>query len=110
VIYNWQNNRNPFIDLPDLIDYIWGDNFGDVWFNNLDISEYSNGLTFYPNPTKGSVSFKSELDKVEVFSLRGQKLLSYQNVRVLDLNLEKGLYLIRVFKGNKSSNLKIIIN
>src|SRR5690606_28383369 len=25
VIYTWQMNRNPFIDEPDLIEYIWGD-------------------------------------------------------------------------------------
>ena len=37
VIYNWQNNRNPFIDLPDLISYIWGDNSDEVWFDNLNV-------------------------------------------------------------------------
>lgn len=24
-VYNIQNNRNPFIDMPELVDYIWGD-------------------------------------------------------------------------------------
>lgn len=30
VIYTWQFNRNPFIDKPDLIEYIWGNNMGEV--------------------------------------------------------------------------------
>ena len=50
VIYNWQNNRNPFIDLPALISYIWGDNSGEVWFDNLNVYEFNNELTFFPNP------------------------------------------------------------
>lgn len=31
VVYDWQNNRNPFIDIPDLVDYIWGDKQGLPW-------------------------------------------------------------------------------
>jgi endonuclease I len=41
VIYNWQNNRNPLIDLPELVNYIWGENYGDIWFDNLNISTKS---------------------------------------------------------------------
>ena len=34
VIYEWQNNRNPFIDNPDLADYLWGDKTGQSWQGN----------------------------------------------------------------------------
>ena len=110
VIYNWQNNRNPLIDLPELVNYIWGDNFGDIWYNNLNISTNKNDFKFYPNPSTGNIFFNSFLDKVEIFSLNGQKLLSYHNVRMLDINLEKGLYLICLYKEGKTLNQKIIIN
>tara|TARA_B100000787_G_C16133875_1_gene268687 strand:- start:593 stop:718 length:126 start_codon:yes stop_codon:yes gene_type:complete len=26
-------HRNPFIDHPELVDYIWGDKYGQEWFN-----------------------------------------------------------------------------
>jgi endonuclease I len=110
VIYNWQNNRNPLIDLPEIVNYIWGDNFGDVWYDNLNISTNQNHFKFYPNPTTGTILFNSFLDKVDLFSINGQKLLSFYNVRRLDINLEKGLYLIRMYKEGTSSNHKIIIN
>lgn len=29
VVYSYQNNRNPFIDFPDLAEYIWGNKFGE---------------------------------------------------------------------------------
>jgi endonuclease I len=110
VIYNWQNNRNPFIDLPALISYIWGDNSNEVWFDNLNVYEFNSELTFFPNPTSGRVFFKSEVDKVDIFSLLGQKIVSYSNITILDINLEKGVYLMRLYDGSKSSTHKIIIN
>ena len=110
IIYNWQNNRNPFIDFPNLISYIWGENSGEVWFDDLSLLEFNNELTFYPNPNNGKIFFKSELDKVEIFSLTGQRLIQYLNTNELDHNLEKGLYLMRINKGNKSSSHKIIID
>ena len=31
VIYKWQHNRNPFIDHPELAEYIWGDSKDEGW-------------------------------------------------------------------------------
>ena len=37
VIYGYQDNRNPFIDHPELAEYIWGDKVGESW--NLNITD-----------------------------------------------------------------------
>lgn len=37
VIYGYQENRNPFIDHPELAEYIWGDKVGESW--SLDITD-----------------------------------------------------------------------
>lgn len=33
-IYSFQHNRNPFIDHPELVEYIWGDKVGQPWDSN----------------------------------------------------------------------------
>ncbi|MDE6322530.1 MAG: endonuclease [Paramuribaculum sp.] len=33
-IYSFQENRNPFIDHPELIEYIWGDKVGQAWYSS----------------------------------------------------------------------------
>lgn len=33
-VYSHQHNRNPFIDHPELVEYIWGDKKGEAWYLN----------------------------------------------------------------------------
>ena len=36
-VYRCQNNRNPFIDFPDLMEYIWGNRSGEVFTGGDDV-------------------------------------------------------------------------
>jgi len=40
VIYTYQNNRNPYIDYPDLANYIWGNKKGQPWSINGTTNPY----------------------------------------------------------------------
>lgn len=51
-VYRIQNNRNPFIDNPELIEYIWGDKQGQVY--NGDGGEVT-GDPVLITPTQGTV-------------------------------------------------------
>ncbi len=54
-VYAIQNNRNPFIDFPELAEYIWGNRKGEPFILKDHISgEISSGKPDLINPTQGS--------------------------------------------------------
>jgi hypothetical protein len=112
VIYQWQQNRNPFIDFPELVDYIWGENQGEVWNQPLSsVSEEFVNFNFYPNPTSGKLNINGLKDaELEIFTLEGKLLQknSIQSDTSLQLNLESGIYLLR-FTSNYNSVVKRLI-
>jgi len=114
-VYNWQKNRNPFIDQPELVDYIWGDQTGDTWQQELS-NEAADELMFslYPNPNSGGFyidGIKNRSD-ISVFSLTGKKIAERQNIsshQKINLNLSPGVYLIKVTSENKTAVRKMIV-
>ena len=112
VVYNWQFNRNPFIDQPDLVEYIWGNNVGDVWDQPLSVDEIGlEELSLYPNPSKGRIYFEgSDIKSIEVYSVEGKQLRQFNSVEnFVDLDLASGLYLIKLNNSNGFITRKIII-
>ena len=115
IIYNWQFNRNPFIDQPDLIEYIWGDMIGETWEQNLSVEEAQElSVSLYPNPTSGRLFIKgiNTETKIEVFSVDGRQLMSQviDSNSFIDLNYTSGLYLVKITSENRSVIKKILIN
>ncbi|PWK18306.1 endonuclease [Xanthomarina spongicola] len=115
IIYNWQFNRNPFIDQPDLIEYIWGDMVGETWEQNLSVEEAQElRVSLYPNPTSGRLFIKgiNTETKIEVFSVDGRQLMSQviDSNSFIDLNYTSGLYLVKITSENRSVIKKILIN
>tara|TARA_B100001113_G_scaffold131034_1_gene107142 strand:- start:415 stop:933 length:519 start_codon:yes stop_codon:yes gene_type:complete len=115
IIFGFQENRNPFIDHPNLVNYLWGDNVGLVWNENLTVPENEILKTIiYPNPSSGIINFSSDMQDeiIEIFNLNGQNILNkiIDSSNSLELDLPSGIYFIRCNTKSGNYNSKLIIN
>lgn len=83
-VYRVQNNRNPFIDLPELVEYIWGDKQDQVF--NTDGGGTTNGDPTLITPTQGTSLYFGEIGLGKsihyVVYVKGENLTNALSVRV----------------------------
>jgi hypothetical protein len=114
IIYNWQKNRNPFIDYPELADYIWGDKVNQTWMSTLGTNEIlASKIKFYPNPTKGNITItgiKSNTN-VSIYSVSGVEVFqdNCNNDAALKLQLPTGIYIVKIASEGKTLVDKLIV-
>ena len=114
VIYSYQNNRNPFIDHPDLVEHLWGNKTGVAWSEVLGVDDvYASKIQIYPNPTSNRihiVGMEGETT-MEVFSSIGTELMTGKTKgdTFFDMNLANGIYFIKISSEGKSIVKKVII-
>ena len=66
-------------------------------------------IVFYPNPTKGLISFSKSIEKIEIVDISGKILLSFSNVREINIgDLPEGSYLLRLHSNENSVLRKIV--
>ncbi len=114
VIYNWQVNRNPFIDFPDLANFIWGARAGETWFSSLSTVQNDDlKVMLYPNPMRDNINITgiSGNGTIDIYSISGAKIttIPFYGDTQLSLSLEAGLYFAKFTSEGKSVVQKIII-
>jgi len=113
-IYTWQVNRNPFIDYPDLANYIWGSKAGQVWSFNLSSNDFATlKVNLYPNPAKKSITISglNEAATIEIYSSIGAKVLETKFIgdTKLNIDLPTGIYYAKINSGEQSIVKKFLV-
>ncbi|MES2747372.1 MAG: endonuclease [Bacteroidota bacterium] len=114
-IYTWQYNRNPFIDYPNLADYIWGTRVGEAWSSTLSTTAFADLNVFvYPNPTHNNFTIAGLQNQstVEVYNSLGTKVYetTFSGDTLITTNWATGLYFAKISSEGKSVVKKVIVN
>ncbi|HEX8561473.1 MAG TPA: endonuclease [Flavobacterium sp.] len=113
-IYNYQHNRNPYIDHPEYVCQIWTAACAALGTNDVVLAD----VVLYPNPANGSVVFinsENMLTKIQVFSVTGQTVREIANPvadnATYQLNdLKAGVYFVKLSAGERSVVKMLIVN
>ncbi|MGB0897168.1 MAG: endonuclease [Flavobacteriaceae bacterium] len=113
-IYNFQSNRNPFIDHPEYVAEIWG--------TVLAVDDYSvNDFSIYPNPTNADLVYinkgNNTINNLELYSISGKLILSkkinsnHSTITLDNLSsVASGMYLLKIQTDRNTVIKKLVIN
>jgi len=117
IYYDYQNNRNPFIDHPEIAEYLWGNQIGNTWSDIiLDIEHINeNPIRVFLDKTLDTLNINELKDTVivNVYNILGILFVSktvtqYENTIAVS-QLERGIYIIRLSNNETLIVKKVVI-
>jgi len=115
----YQGNRNPYIDMPELAEKAWGC----VTTTTTEVSESPDYLTITPNPFNGyfALSFSadsSEKITVRLYNMKGKRIWKTSQMPdsegvfrlTFNENIPAGTYILTVIQGTNIYHKKLINN
>lgn len=110
IIYGYQNNRNPFIDHPEYVDLIWGEDEPEEVLGIASEVEFQ----LFPNPASHYFKLKSnnQPSKVLIHDQQGKLIRTYKgnSTKYRLRNLLGGTYLVTLeFKSGEIGQSKIVV-
>ena len=116
IIFGFQENRNPFIDHPNLVNFLWGESVGEIWNDSLNLINNSfQNIQIYQKENSRSIVFSQNISKalLSLYSITGKKINEYilDDANFLNIDVEAGFYFIELLDLTSSKRVvkKIII-
>lgn len=117
VIYaDFQGNRNPLIDHPELAEYLWGDSTGLDWYPPFPVSineeDAATEYHVYPNPSNQVVYIHGVFKEAKIFDIHGSPVLQIDgntNEVTPVSGLSQGVYLMHILNTEGAITIKKIL-
>lgn len=114
-VFSLQNNRNPFIDHPELAEFIWGEYKGEAWLNDGTLPGKDYTIKTYPNPVRSVLTAninKPEQSTYFVQTLSGISLKTGKFAADGTLSVDEfsnGMYILVVYTGTTRKVAKFAV-
>ena len=115
-VYSYQNNRNPFIDFPDLAEHIWGNKNTTKWNPTTLDKEQRFHYFVYPNPVTDWLYVHVDTTKnvhYLLYTIDGQLTIAgvFDTNYSIDMQaIPKGLYVLQLYVDGVSSSYKVLVS
>ena len=116
IIFGFQENRNPFIDHPNLVNFLWGESVGEIWNDSLNLINNSfQNIQIYQKENSGNIMFSQNISQalLSLYSITGKKINEYilDDANFLNIDVESGFYFIELLDLATSKKVvkKIIV-
>lgn len=117
IYYDYQDNRNPFIDHPEIVEHLWGTKTGVNWPEMpLHLSTFTQeSIRVFPNPATNYITIAGVEGSavLEIYDTVGRLVLN-QTITGYELKVPlhslKGVYLFRITQGEISLIKRVVIH
>ena len=102
IYYEYQHNRNPFIDHPEFAEQIWGNLSNDTDKNQLN-------TTVYPNPASSVINIDiKNIENIKILNNNGVVVYSGLSNKIDISNLNNGVYMVLLITNQNVISHKIV--
>ena len=116
IFTDFQLNRNPFIDYPELANHIWGDAINEAWPVIEDEEEPLGMQPFnaqrvkaYPQPVTDVLQLSTSVESLALYDLSGRLILQRERVQAISMaEYQSGIYIIQWQRGNQVGQIKVV--